>query len=161
MLLIKGGGISTVFDIKTGEPLRGPKRIASASEYFASPIAGDGKIYVAGENGMITVLNDGPDYKVLATNDVGGSVVATPAIADGACSSARATSCSASRRGPTTNNRQPTGPRDTAAQVKNPSFGKTTRSSGTRPGQSQLHFQGAVPRALAPDAEGSSQGDHT
>ncbi len=84
MLLLKGGGITTVFDTQTGEPLRGPKRIASASDYFASPVAGDGKIYLAGENGMITVLKDAPDYEVLATNDVGGSVVATPAIAEGA-----------------------------------------------------------------------------
>jgi hypothetical protein len=84
MLLLKGGGITTVFDTQTGEPLRGPKRIASASDYFASPVAGDGKIYLAGENGMITVLGDAPDYEVLAINDVGGSVVATPAIADAA-----------------------------------------------------------------------------
>ena len=84
MLLVKGGGISTVFDTRTGTPLRGPKRIANASDYFASPIAGDGKIYVAGENGKIVVLRDAPDYEVLAVNDVGGSIVATPAIADGA-----------------------------------------------------------------------------
>ncbi len=84
MLLLKGGGITTVFDIHTGEPLRGPKRIASASDYFASPVSGNGKIYVAGENGMITVLKDDADYEVLAINDMGASVVATPAIADGA-----------------------------------------------------------------------------
>jgi outer membrane protein assembly factor BamB len=84
MLLLKGGGITTVFDATTGGPLRGPKRIASASDYFASPVSGDGKIYLAGENGMITVLADDPDYEVLAINDVGGSVVGTPAIAAGA-----------------------------------------------------------------------------
>jgi len=84
MLLLKGGGITTVFDIQTGKPLRGPQRIASASDYFASPVAGDGKIYVAGENGMITVLKNDASYEVLAMNDVGGSVVATTAIAEGA-----------------------------------------------------------------------------
>lgn len=81
MLLIKGGGISTVFDTKTGEPLRGPKRIANATDYFASPVCGDGKIYVAGANGMVVVLKNGPDYEELAVNDVKGSIVATPAIA--------------------------------------------------------------------------------
>jgi len=81
MLLIKGGGISTVFDTRTGEPLRGPKRIANASDYFASPVAGDKKIYVAGENGKIVVLKNDANYEVLAVNDVGGSIVATPAIA--------------------------------------------------------------------------------
>jgi len=84
ILLIKGGGISTVFDTRTGAPLRGPKRVANATDYFASPVSGDGKIYLAGANGMIVVLRNGPDYEELAVNDVGGSIVATPAIADGA-----------------------------------------------------------------------------
>ena len=35
MLLIKCGGISTVYDTETGKPLRGPKRIADATDYFA------------------------------------------------------------------------------------------------------------------------------
>lgn len=84
MLLVKGGGISTVFETKTGAPLRGPKRVANATNYFASPVAGDGKIYLAGENGMVVVLKNGPNYEELAVNDVAGSIVATPAIADGA-----------------------------------------------------------------------------
>ena len=83
MLLIKCGGISTVFDTESGKSLRGPKRIADATDYFASPVAGDGKIYAAGSNGMIVVLADTADYEELAVNDVGGSLVATPAIADG------------------------------------------------------------------------------
>ena len=84
MLLVKGGGIVTVFDTRTGAPLRGPKRIANATDYFASPVAGDGKIYVAGANGMVVVLKEGPDYEEFAVNDVGGSIVATPAIAEDA-----------------------------------------------------------------------------
>jgi outer membrane protein assembly factor BamB len=83
MLLIKSGGISTLFDCQTGGPLRGPKRIADATDYFASPVAGDGKIYAAGSNGRIVVLADNADYEELAVNDVGGGIVATPAIADG------------------------------------------------------------------------------
>ncbi len=84
LLLIKGGGISTVFETRTGTPLRGPKRVANATNYFASPVSGDGKIYVAGENGMVVVLKNDPDYEELAVNDVAGSIVATPAIAQGA-----------------------------------------------------------------------------
>ncbi len=83
MLLVKGGGITTLFETKRGDSIRGPKRIPNASEYFASPIYGDGKIYVAGENGTVVVLNDDPDYKVLAKNDMGESIIGTPAIADG------------------------------------------------------------------------------
>jgi outer membrane protein assembly factor BamB len=83
MLLIKGGGIRTVFDTKTGQPLKSPQRIENISNYYASPIAGDGKIYVAGENGVVVVLKNSGDYEVLAKNDMDESIIATPAIADG------------------------------------------------------------------------------
>ncbi len=81
MLLVKGGGISTLFELKRGEPLRDPKRIGNSSDYFASPIYGDGKIYVAAENGIVVVLKNSPDYELLARNDMGDSIVGTPAIA--------------------------------------------------------------------------------
>jgi len=84
MLLIKEGGIATCFETKEGKSLYGPARINNAANYFASPIYGDGKIYIASENGNIVVLNDGPELKVLAVNDMGDPVLGTPAIADGA-----------------------------------------------------------------------------
>ena len=83
MLLIKGGGIRTVFDTKKGKSLGRQTRIQNTCEYFASPIVGDGKIYIAGENGVVVVLEDSNEYKVLAKNDMGDSILATPAIADG------------------------------------------------------------------------------
>jgi outer membrane protein assembly factor BamB len=83
MLLIKEGGISTVFDARTGEPLRAATRVGNGGSYFASPVCGDGKIYLASENGKVTVLANSPGYEELAVNDVGESMIATPAIADG------------------------------------------------------------------------------
>jgi len=83
MLLVKGGGIATCFETDKGEPLYGPARIQNSSDYFASPVVGDGKIYVAGENGKVVVLEDSPDLKVLAVNDMEDPILATPAIADG------------------------------------------------------------------------------
>ncbi len=83
MLLIKSGGISTLFETQGGTPLRDPQRIPNPSDYFASPVSGDGKIYIAGENGFVVVLENSPEYKFLAKNDLGESIVGTPAIADG------------------------------------------------------------------------------
>ncbi|MBC8355153.1 MAG: PQQ-binding-like beta-propeller repeat protein [Planctomycetes bacterium] len=83
MLLLKGGGITTLFETEAGKLVRDAKRIPNACEYFASPIYGDGKIYIAGENGFVVVLKDSPKYEVLAKNDMGDSIVGTPAIADG------------------------------------------------------------------------------
>ena len=58
-------------------------RIKNIGDHYASPIAADGKIYIAGENGFVVVLAQGPKLEVLAKNDMGESCVASPAIADG------------------------------------------------------------------------------
>jgi outer membrane protein assembly factor BamB len=84
MFLVKDGGINTVFETAEGNPLRAPRRLGNSGGYFASPVEGDGKIYLAGENGNVLVLRDSPDYEELAKNDFGESIIATPAIADGA-----------------------------------------------------------------------------
>ncbi|TWT60777.1 outer membrane protein assembly factor BamB family protein [Rubinisphaera italica] len=84
MLLVKCGGIATCFDTGNGDKIFGPVRIGNEGDYFASPICGDGKIYVASENGKIVVLRDSNELEVLAVNDMGDSILGTPAIADGA-----------------------------------------------------------------------------
>ena len=83
VFIVKKGGISASFDAATGETVWQKKRIRNLGNYYASPIAGDGKIYVMGENGYIVVLEQGPELKVLAKNDMGESTAATPAIANG------------------------------------------------------------------------------
>jgi outer membrane protein assembly factor BamB len=84
MLLIKTGGIATCFEVGKGKSLFGPGRINNSGDYFASPVYGDGKIYIASENGKIVVLRDAPKLDVLAVNDMRDSILGTPAIADGA-----------------------------------------------------------------------------
>lgn len=81
--IVRAGGISSCFEIAGGEPLWDKKRIDNIGDYFASPVCGDGKIYVTGENGHVVVLENGPELKLLANNDLGESCLATPAIADG------------------------------------------------------------------------------
>jgi len=85
MLLIKGGGIATCFNTQGGKSLFSrPQRIENTCEYFASPVYGDGKIYVAGENGFVVVLkNEGSHLEILARNDMGDAILANPAISDG------------------------------------------------------------------------------
>ena len=83
MLLIKEGGITTVFETAAGMPVRGAVRIGAGGSYFASPVLGDGKIFLAGENGTVVVLRNSAKYEELARNDLGESILATPAIADG------------------------------------------------------------------------------
>jgi hypothetical protein len=57
-------------------------RIAGVSRTYASPVAADGRIYLTDRGGSVVVIEDSPELKVLATNDVGEGVDATPALVD-------------------------------------------------------------------------------
>ena len=83
LLVVKKGGISAVFQAEDGETVWVKKRIRNFGNYFASPIYGDGKIYVTGENGNIVVLDaTGEKPAILGKNDMDDSCTATPAIAN-------------------------------------------------------------------------------
>lgn len=83
LFVVKKGGLSSSFDITTGKAQWELGRIKNIGDYYASPVAADGKIYVVGENGFIVVLKQGPKLEVLAKNDMGENCLATPSIADG------------------------------------------------------------------------------
>jgi outer membrane protein assembly factor BamB len=83
ILFVKSGGISNCFDVGTGEPVWEKKRIGNEGSHLASPVFGDGKIYVAGQNGVVVVLEDGSELKMLSKNDMGEAIIGTPAISDG------------------------------------------------------------------------------
>ena len=82
VFIIRGGGFASSFDAKTGRPLYENKRIGADGQYFASPIAADGKIYVASTLGVVSVIEAGDEPKVLARNSLDEAIAATPAIAD-------------------------------------------------------------------------------
>jgi outer membrane protein assembly factor BamB len=83
LFVVKKGGLSSSFDLATGKSHWELSRIRNIGDYYASPVAGDGKIFVVGENGFVIVLAQGPELKILAKNDLGEPCIASPAIADG------------------------------------------------------------------------------
>jgi outer membrane protein assembly factor BamB len=81
--IIRYNGVLVVFDAKTGEK-KYEQRLAGATNAFtASPVANDGKVYAASEDGQVFVLKAGPAYEVLALNEMSTPVLATPAISEG------------------------------------------------------------------------------
>jgi outer membrane protein assembly factor BamB len=70
----------TCADARTGEPVW---RQRLGAVFFASPVAGDGKIYVIAETGETFVLRAGRKADVLARNDLEGRFIASPAISHG------------------------------------------------------------------------------
>jgi outer membrane protein assembly factor BamB len=75
-------GMLSCLEAKTGKRLY-RERLGGTSTYTASPIAADGKLYMAGEDGSIRVVNAGPKFELLAVNQMGEACLATPAISDG------------------------------------------------------------------------------
>ena len=83
LYLVRNGGILTCLDAKTGKEVYRPSRLNDSGMYYASPVAGDGKVYIAADSGTIMVLKAGGQFEILAENDLGESIGATPALVDG------------------------------------------------------------------------------
>ena len=78
----RDSGVLTVFDAVTGEK-KYRQRLGSGTGFTASPVAGDGKLYFTSEQGDVSVLAAGPEYKLLARNTMGETCMATPALSRG------------------------------------------------------------------------------
>ena len=81
--LVKTGGIVTALDPATGRLLKEGRATGALGEYYASPVAADGRIYVANLDGKVTVLKAGDQWDILAQNDLREEITATPALANG------------------------------------------------------------------------------
>ena len=75
-------GIVTSLDRATGELLKRGRLDNGSHKVYASPIAADGKLFIATLGGQVAVLAAGRDWQVLGLNDLGEEIHATPAIAD-------------------------------------------------------------------------------
>lgn len=82
LFTIKDKGILTSLDAKSGKKLK-EARLNAAGDYYSSPVAGDGKIYLLDQVGRLTVVSDADEWKVLHTAEFGEDCYATPAIVDG------------------------------------------------------------------------------
>lgn len=73
-------GILNCYDAGTGEEIY-KQRVGSMNGAFtASPVAADGKLYLADEYGNVHVVKAGPEYELLKTNSLQESCLASPAI---------------------------------------------------------------------------------
>jgi len=83
LYMIKNGGLLACLDTKTGRPAKDVERVFGSNNYYASPVAGDGKIYTISEKGDCSVIRAGTDWKQISRAKFNEPVYATPAIADG------------------------------------------------------------------------------
>ena len=83
LYLVKDGGILTSLNPKTGEVYKQARLPAALGRYWASPVAADGKVYLASEEGRVSVLKAAAEWEILATNDLADEIFASAAIEDG------------------------------------------------------------------------------
>jgi outer membrane protein assembly factor BamB len=76
-------GILTIYDLASGERLNRFRLGGRSASFSASPVAADGRLYFASEDGDVFVLAAGTEGELLATNPIGDVIFATPAIVPG------------------------------------------------------------------------------
>ena len=75
--MVKDGGIVTKLDANSGKVLQ-EERVPAVGNYFASPVAGDGKIYFASEPGTVSIVAADRDWKVISSREFHEKIFATP-----------------------------------------------------------------------------------
>lgn len=82
---VKGGGLASAYEVKSGSPIYQAERLEGASgEYYASAVTANGRVYVVSQRGVVSVLDASSEkLHVLARNDLKAPVFASPAIVDG------------------------------------------------------------------------------
>ena len=83
LYLLKNGGLLTSFDAETGKVVKAGRIAGALGGYSASPVAAEGKLFLASEEGKVTVLNAAREWEMLTINDLGEGCFATPALARG------------------------------------------------------------------------------
>ena len=76
-------GFLTAYRAETGEQLSQLRVSSAGASFAASPLAADGRLYIASETGDVYVLRAGAEPELLAVQPMGETLMATPAISGG------------------------------------------------------------------------------
>jgi outer membrane protein assembly factor BamB len=77
------GGILVCYKARTGERVYRKRIGAGETGFSGSAVAVGGKLYFSGESGAVFVVKAGPEFELLATNDMTENCMATPAVSAG------------------------------------------------------------------------------
>ena len=70
-----------VMDAKSGDEIY--QEATTRDRHRASPVYGDGKIYLSARNGVVTVVRAGREFEMLAQNNLEEPISASPTISGG------------------------------------------------------------------------------
>jgi outer membrane protein assembly factor BamB len=81
--VLGNNGVFDAYDLQTGAEIYRQRLPHLGSGFSASPVAADGRIYLANEDGEILVVQAGREFRHIATNTMGEPLMATPALSNG------------------------------------------------------------------------------
>jgi outer membrane protein assembly factor BamB len=79
LYVVTDAGVASCLDPTTGKEAW---RHRMGSDFSASLIVAEGRVYFFGENGDTTVIKPGPKYEEVAVNHLDSRIMATPAFVD-------------------------------------------------------------------------------
>ncbi len=80
--MVKDGGIVTKLDAATGQLLQ-QERLPGIGGYYASPVTGDGKVYFASESGVVSIVANQREWRVIGSREFKERIYATPVLQSG------------------------------------------------------------------------------
>lgn len=83
LYMVNDSGILLSFDPVTGNVIKQGRLKGAIDKYFASPIGADGKVWLASQDGTISVVSARGDWEMIQVNTLDDEVFATPVPADG------------------------------------------------------------------------------
>jgi outer membrane protein assembly factor BamB len=82
LFMVNDSGILISFDPATGQVIKQGRLKGAIDKYFASPVGGDGKLYLVSQDGTVSVVDAKGDWDVLRVSSLGDEVFATPVLTD-------------------------------------------------------------------------------
>ena len=79
LFMVNDSGILISFDPASGKVIKQGRLQGAIDKYFASPVGADGRIYLASQDGTVSVVSAAGDWEILAVNALGEEIFATPA----------------------------------------------------------------------------------
>jgi outer membrane protein assembly factor BamB len=77
--IVKDGGLVTKLLAATGELLQ-QERLGAIGNYYASPVLADGKVYFASENGVVTIVAEEKEWRIISARNFHEKIFATPLV---------------------------------------------------------------------------------
>lgn len=83
LYIVRNGGVLSTYNPASGELYRQDRLKDALGEYYASPVAAGGRIYLVSKEGKLTVVKAAAQWEHDSSVDLEEQVIATPALANG------------------------------------------------------------------------------